>query len=97
MSSKLTSSEDAPQSAAKAIVEGYNQTYIIMKNQPQSSDAKTSSFAEGREVLFRCGNWCYHGYVQFGHLQLTTSDLPLVIPTLQKQQGQLLYYCLAAR
>ena len=44
---------------AQALDGGYNQTYIILK-QEASSDAKSSS-SEGYETLFRCGNWCYLG------------------------------------
>jgi hypothetical protein len=79
---------DAP--SAKSISgEGYNQTYIVLAN---AVDAE-SKFSDTHEVFFRCGNWCYRGQVQFCDLKISTSDLPSLIPTLQRQQGSLRYYC----
>ena len=42
---------------------------------------------DGNEVFFRCGNWCYKGRIQFNGLNISTADLPILIPALQKQQG----------
>ena len=81
--------DSIPKSSAKALDDGYNQTYVIMKN--QHADAKKSE--EDHAVFFRCGNWCYMGQIQFNGLKIGTSDLSLLIPTLQKQQGSLRYYC----
>eukprot|EP01039_Chlorochromonas_danica_P010755 gene10755-11954_t len=80
--------EDEPPSA-KVLEEGYNQTYIIL-----TRDEKAASEV-GHEVLFRCGNWCYKGLVQFNDLNINLEEVPLVIPTLQKQQGSLRYFCTA--
>jgi len=66
----------------------YEQLYIILKEKPIDQEAKR---AEGNEVLFRCGNWCYRGMVQFNNMQLKLSELPLIIPTLQRQQSNLRY------
>ena len=90
-------SKEAPPSA-KAIDEGYNQTYLIM--QQQESDPATnedSKSEDNHEVFFRCGNWCYKGQIQFGGVPLNTEELPVLIPLLQKQQGSLRYYCNAKR
>ena len=81
--------DSVPKSSSKALDDGYNQTYVIMKN--QYVDAKKSD--EDHAVFFRCGNWCYMGQIQFNGLTIGTSDLSLLIPTLQKQQGSLRYYC----
>lgn len=78
--------KDEPPSAKKVLDEGYNQTYVIL-----SSGSKPRP--EGNEVLFRCGNWCYKGLVQFSGLNFNTEEIPMLIPTLQKQQGSLRYYC----
>ena len=45
-----------------------------------------------QEVLFRCGNWCYTGHVVLSK-NFSLSDLPVVIPLLQRQQSRLHYYC----
>lgn len=74
---------------------GYNQTYIVMKKKGDDGDSKFA--ADGHEVFFRCGNWCYKGRIQFNGLKISTSDLPVIIPTLQKQQGSLRYFCNANR
>ena len=68
----------------------YNQTYAVLKS--TNSDSKFVD-DESREVFFRCGNWCYLGTIQFNNLKICTSDLPIVIPLLQRQQGSLRYYC----
>ena len=81
--------DSIPKSSSKALDDGYNQTYVIMKN--QHVDAKKSD--EDHSVFFRCGNWCYMGQIQFSGLSIGTSDLSLLIPTLQKQQGSLRYFC----
>jgi len=70
---------------------GYNQTYIIM-----TGETRESKNEDGHEVFFRCGNWCYKGRVQFNGLRISVSDLPLLIPVLQRQQGSLRYYCNAS-
>jgi len=74
---------------------GYNQTYIVMKKKGDDGDSKFA--ADGHEVFFRCGNWCYKGRIQFNGLKISTGDLPVIIPTLQKQQGSLRYFCNANR
>lgn len=79
---------DAP--SAKSLDEGYNQTYLVMND----SECKNS---EGREVFFRCGNWCYKGQVQFNGLKINTEELPILVPTLQRQQGSLRYFCNSKR
>ena len=83
----------APPSAdAKSLsLGGYCQTYIILKSS-NGGDAKGSS-DQDNDVFFRCGNWCYVGKIQFNGLTISTSDLPILIPTLQKQQSSLRYYC----
>lgn len=84
-------SDNNPPSAKSLLDDGgYSQTYVIMKRH-NDMDSKTSS--DGHEVFFRCGNWCYLGQVQFGNLSVGVADLPVIIPTLQKQQGSLRYYC----
>ncbi|KAJ1435887.1 hypothetical protein B484DRAFT_417010 [Ochromonadaceae sp. CCMP2298] len=82
--------KDGPPSA-KAIDEGYNQTYLIMTNDDADADAKSGE--DNHEVFFRCGNWCYKGQIQFGGISLNTEELPVLIPALQKQQGSLRYFC----
>jgi hypothetical protein len=79
-----------PAPSAKSLDEGYNQTYIIMKN---GSNVEEKSAGDDNEVFFRCGNWCYKGVIQFNGLKIGTADLPILIPTLQRQQGSLRYYC----
>jgi hypothetical protein len=71
--------------------EGYSQTYVIMSN--PTSDSSESKFPDTHEVFFRCGNWCYKGQIQFGDLKISTNDLQILIPSLQRQQGSLRYYC----
>jgi hypothetical protein len=43
--------------------------------------------------MFRCGNWCYTGNIQFGNQDINANKLTLLITTLQKQQNNLRYYC----
>lgn len=84
--------------SAKAIDEGYNQTYLISARDNESprdykgGDSSINSEDE-RDVFFRCGNWCYKGLIQFNGLKIGLEDLPLLIPVLQKQQGSLRYTC----
>lgn len=78
--------KDSEPPSAKLLDEGYNQTYVI-----QSNGSKMSQ--DDNEVLFRCGNWCYKGRVQFNGLKFSTAEVPVLIPTLQRQQGSLRYYC----
>lgn len=80
--------------SAKAIDEGYNQTYLIMAAADRDADSKSE---DNHEVFFRCGNWCYKGQIQFGGVDVNTEELPILIPLLQKQQGSLRYYCNAKR
>jgi hypothetical protein len=80
--------DDPP--SAKALDEGYNQTYLVMND----TECKST---EGHEVFFRCGNWCYKGQVQFNGLNINTEELPILIPTLQRQQGSLRYFCNSKR
>ena len=91
--------QSIPQPSAKALNDGYNQTYVIMKTTPSATEEKCSdeekSLDEDIPVFFRCGNWCYKGNVQFPGLKIGISDLAILIPTLQKQQGSLQYYCSA--
>jgi hypothetical protein len=60
---------------------------------PDATNADSKSDLEADEVFFRCGNWCYKGLIQFGSLKVGVEDLPVLIPTLQRQQGSLRYYC----
>jgi len=83
-------SGDAP-TAKLAGSYNYSQTYCILKRPP--SEAKEESVDDSHEVFFRCGNWCYQGNIQFNSLKMCTSDLPIIIPLLQRQQGSLRYYC----
>ena len=93
----MDSKEDVERAppAAKALDEGYSQTYLIMAKSAIEDDAKLESDAD--EVFFRCGNWCYKGLIQFGSLRVGVEDLPILIPTLQRQQGSLRYYCTAKK
>ena len=84
-----TDAKGFPIASAKALNDGYNQTYVILKN--TSEDEKKSE--KDNDVFFRCGNWCYIGQIQFSGLKIGVADLSLLIPILQKQQGSLRYYC----
>eukprot|EP01033_Poteriospumella_lacustris_P009170 gene9170-6598_t len=68
----------------RSLMLGYNQTYIVLEKDREE---------QGNEVLFRCGNWCYRGLVQFNGIRISTEEVPVLIPALQKQQGSLRYYC----
>lgn len=99
--------------SAKVLDEGYNQTYIILeqssnsrgeidkdgdsKNERRDDQNNNAERENHHEVLFRCGNWCYKGLVQFNDLKINLEDVPIVIPTLQRQQGSLRYFCTAKR
>jgi len=83
--------KDSEPPSAKLLGEGYNQTYIILaNNEPKKNQ-------DDHEVLFRCGNWCYKGKVQFNGLNFALDEVPIIVPTLQRQQGSLRYYCNAKR
>ena len=70
---------------------GYSQVYVV---RTQDSDVKEE--LDSHEVAFRCGNWMYVGRVQLSPLKLTSADVPVLIPALQKQQGSLRYFCHAS-
>src|SRR5689334_115262 len=70
---------------------GYNQTYIVRSADGGDGAAAASPL---REVLFRCGNWCYSGEVSFAGLGtdgITLKDVPKAVPMLQRQQGRLAF------
>jgi len=99
MESKNDDDEIEAPPAAKALDDGYSQTYIILARSSLDgtpSDSKKDSH-DGDDVFFRCGNWCYKGLIQFGNLKVGVEDLPVLIPTLQRQQGSLRYYCTAKK
>ena len=48
-------------------------------------------------MLFKCGNWCYAGRVEFTDPVESLQSLPFLIPELQRQQGKLGFYCSAAK
>lgn len=75
--------------------EGYNQTYVIFPSDNHNDDDKDSF--ELNEVFFRCGNWCYKGPIDFTGVTVGIADLPILIPTLQRQQSSLRYYCTTSR
>lgn len=86
--------EDAtPSVKALSTAGGYSQVYVIHSPEKEAKDADPG---DTREVLFRCGNWAYRGKIQFNGLKISTPELPLLIPILQKQQGSLRYFCNAA-
>jgi hypothetical protein len=66
------------------------QTYII-KNAAPERDKEDGR----REVLFKCGNWCYVGSVDFATPIDGVHCIPYIIPELQRQQGKLGFYCSA--
>ena len=85
--------DDYPSAKMLSVEGGYSQVYMIHK---EDRDAKNAD-GDAHEVLFRCGNWAYRGFIQFNEgIKLNTTDLPLLIPVLQKQQGSLRYYCNAS-
>ena len=70
---------------------GYEQLYIIFKAAPIDTEAKRH---EGNEVMFLCGKWCYTGIAHFDDTkQLTVNEIPILIPSLQRQQSSLKYFC----
>lgn len=81
---------EAPKSAAKAIHFDYNQTYFIL-DYDESMLSPMQINNNIREVLFRCGNWCYSGKAQFSNCQISMSAVQTVVQTLQSQQSQLRY------
>jgi hypothetical protein len=91
-------SEDAkeiPKATEVSMREGYNQTYIIFPSDASSGDDKDAF--DMNDVFFRCGNWCYKGPIDFTGTTIGVADLPVIIPTLQRQQSSLRYYCTANR
>ena len=104
---KDTGGDDGPGSPAKpeagetpptGKLLGYTQTYFIWKDKEAPSldrdgDGKDATEDQcEHEVLFRCGNWCYTGHVVLNR-DISLTDMPLVIPLLQRQQSRLHYYC----
>ena len=80
----------APRADSKDLQAGaYSQCYIIMK--AAKEDKKSEQ--QDNDVFFKCGLWCYCGLVQFPGIDLSTAELPLIIPSLQKQQSSLRYFC----
>ena len=82
---------------SRSILAGtYNQTYLIRTPDAgedareakglsdDSDDGDSDSYVE-RRVMFRCGNWCYTGNITLEKSRVLLSDLPRVIPTLQRQ------------
>ena len=65
----------------------YNQIYIIL--QPPNNDIITSF----REIMFRFGNWCYHGSADLGFPQIGLAQLPIIMPRLHQQQHRLQSTC----
>ena len=90
--------DSPPRPGSKEVVsiftdKSYAQMYVIMKEKADDVDSKRT---EGNEVLFRCGNWCYRGQIQFHKITLRVKELPIIIPTLQRQQSCLRYFCNAS-
>ena len=94
---------------SRSILAGtYNQTYLIRTpdagNEEReakglsddSDDGDDSDSYVERRVLFRCGNWCYTGNITLEKSRVLLSDLTRVIPTLQRQQNRLHFYCNAS-
>ena len=103
-SSSSRSTSPIPTAKSLSLQDGYNQTYVIFKKDtatlatPGASSKSTSSTSEEfHEVFFRCGNWCYRGPIEFPGMDINVADLPTIIPTLQRQQGSLRYYCTAKK
>ena len=84
---------DAPSAKESVSSEGYNQTYIIHRKNIIPDLKEVEDDDAVHEVFFRCGNWCYRGPIQFNGLKMGTAHIPIIIPTLQKQQGSLRYFC----
>jgi hypothetical protein len=93
---KEVDGDEPPSAQLLSTKMSYSQVYLIhSKDQTARRESKGSAVDDDNvyETMFRCGNWAYVGRIQFGNLRLTTSDLPILIPALQKQQGSLRYYC----
>lgn len=90
---KSLGTNNIPDSTSASLKEGYNQTYVIF---PNSHDAESKVSHNLSEVFFRCGNWCYKGEIDFSGVSINISDLPILIPMLQRQQNSLRYYCQTA-
>jgi len=86
------SKESAPAVTSNILNEGYNQTYLIFPSDGPDEEKGTGS-NNVRDVFFRCGNWCYRGPIDFNGATVGTADLPVLIPTLQRQQSSLRYFC----
>lgn len=92
------SKESAPPVTSSVLNEGYNQTYLIYPStSPDEEKGHGGGVSNERDVFFRCGNWCYRGPIDFNGATVGTADLPVLIPTLQRQQSCLRYFCNASR
>lgn len=102
MSIDAKDTHSPPQSTSRLLNQGYNQTYIIFPPENRDVDDKSSDDPNGEsagqvhDVFFRCGNWCYRGPIHFEDITVNTAELPALIPALQRQQGNLRYYCNAS-
>ncbi|CAM9941395.1 unnamed protein product [Scytosiphon promiscuus] len=80
---------------APPLLSGYSQTYVVRKKDARRDQGRD------RQVMFRCGNWCYTGEVSFAGLGdgevVTLMDIPRAIPMLQRQQDRLKFFCCADR
>ncbi len=92
----LEESKEVPSIKTISVREGYNQTYIIYPKNEKTGD-KDEGSDEYHEVFFRCGNWCYKGPIDFGDVKIETSEIQVLIPTLQKQQNSLKFFCGSSR
>lgn len=101
--SESKESASAPAVTSSVLNEGYNQTYLIFppdhtpSDEEKGSGSSSSGVSNQRDVFFRCGNWCYRGPIDFNGARVGTADLPVLIPTLQRQQSSLRYFCNATR
>lgn len=95
--SESKESASAPAVNSNILNEGYNQTYIIFPSDRSDEEKSSTGLSNEHDVFFRCGNWCYRGPIDFNGTAVGTSDLPVLIPTLQRQQSSLRYYCNALR
>lgn len=89
----INDEDDYPSAKALSPEMGYTQVYAVKDHNLDDKDCDGNSY----EVLFRCGNWCYKGQIQFNDIEVTTSEIPVIIPVLQKQQGSLRYFCHAEK
>lgn len=89
----INDEDDYPSAKALSPEMGYTQVYAVKDHNMDDKDCDGNSY----EVLFRCGNWCYKGQIQFNDIEVTTSEIPVIIPVLQKQQGSLRYFCHAEK